>query len=135
MPQSRASHCHARSVAFLVSLLLLSASTRPSAWGADVGRLAPGPVVVRLRNAADNKPLAGIVVHIGARYAATKPDGALTLDGIPAGQYRLVIEPNGFERIERAGAPVELKIAKVGDQDWFTFRLVYPAHVLSTGHT
>lgn len=75
----------------------------PRAPGRGQGgnRIAPGPVQVAVKS-PDGKPLAGVVVHIGGRYAPTAADGLAILDGMPAGPYKLVIEHNGFDRLEQA---------------------------------
>jgi len=81
-------------------------------------RIAPGPVTVMLKaQRADGKPspVASAVVHIGGRYASTGNDGLTTFDGIPAGDYQLLIEHPGFERFASTlklpeGKREELKI-------------------------
>ncbi len=80
-------------------------------------RVAPGPIEVRVRSAADGAPLAGVVVHAGARCAATSLEGRVHLDGVPAGRYDLAIRHGGYEVVERpldvpsgAREPIEIEL-------------------------
>ena len=77
--------------------------------GAPPGRIAPGPVTVRVTSSADGKPLPGVVVRLGGRYAATGASGEIVLDGVPPGAYTILIEEFGYNRFEKA---VELPAGK-----------------------
>lgn len=79
-----------------LALLLLAASALHAQQ-----RVAPGPVVLNIQSAADEAPVPGVAVYVGGRYAVSGNDGLLTLDGMPAGTYRLLAEHYGFERHER----------------------------------
>jgi hypothetical protein len=65
---------------------------------ASAQRVAPDPVVVQVLSAADGKPLPGVRVQVGTRYATTTLEGIATLDGMPAGAVPVIIEQVGFER-------------------------------------
>jgi hypothetical protein len=77
--------------------------------GAPAGRIAPGPVTLRITSSADGKPLPGVVVRLGGRYAATGAAGDLVLDGVPPGAYTILIEEFGYNRFEKT---VELPAGK-----------------------
>lgn len=100
--------------------VLLMSTVLTTGWSQLAGRIAPGPVVVQLLSASGEAPVAGATVRIGGRFQTTGPDGRATFDGIPAGSYRLVVEPNGWERHEQTVVlppgrrdPVELRVQAV----------------------
>lgn len=100
-----------RAVCFIaLSAVLLLTIDGPAQRRADAAspagrgearRSAPGPVQVIVKS-AEGKPLGGVVVHIGGRYASTAADGVAILDGMPSGPCKLIIEHNGFDRLEQA---------------------------------
>ncbi|MBI3892619.1 MAG: carboxypeptidase regulatory-like domain-containing protein [Candidatus Wallbacteria bacterium] len=107
----------ARVVAVMAATAIAIAAPRPA------GRLAPGPLVVEVVSAVDDKPLADTIVRLGGRYAATGSDGKLTLDGVPAGAYRLTIEQSGFDRLTQEvnlpdGRRDDLKIVLTPTRLW-----------------
>jgi hypothetical protein len=64
-------------------------------------RVPPGPLTVTVHRADDGKPVRGVVVRVGGRWAASRPDGGLVLDGVSSGDYRLAIAHPGFDRLEQ----------------------------------
>ena len=70
-------------------------------------RTAPGPCEILLQ--AEKKPVAGALVHLGGRFAATASDGKVVFDGVPAGQYVLHIKHVNFEAFDRQ---VELRAGR-----------------------
>lgn len=86
---------HAR---FLVAAVIAYVLTGIPVVAAGEGRTAPGPVEVQAVSALDGKPLEGVYVRIGGRYAATSSKGTLTIDGIPAGDYSVSTRHPGYDR-------------------------------------
>lgn len=85
-------------------------------------RIAPGPVTVTLKS--EGKPVAGALIYLGGRFAATSSAGDVVFDGVPAGQYDLRIEHREFDRYDdrltlasglRAPINIELTPALVFD--------------------
>lgn len=71
------------------------------ALAGPVPRIAPGPVVIQVESARDRTPVPAVLVRLGGRHQATSAEGAVRLDGVPAGSYPLAIAHLGFERLER----------------------------------
>lgn len=84
-----------------VAALLLAGlfAVRATSEDGKTSRVAPGPLVLAVT--VQGKPAAGVVVHIGPRYAGTGLDGRAVIDGLPAGKWTLVVEELGFDRVER----------------------------------
>ena len=78
----------------------------------------PGPLVVQVHSEADNRPLAGVTVHVGGRMAVSDPAGEIVFDGIPAGAYTVLCRHPEYLRFEQQlelpeGAREPLAIALV----------------------
>ncbi|MCC6739566.1 MAG: carboxypeptidase regulatory-like domain-containing protein [Planctomycetia bacterium] len=90
-----------RRVPLLAIAVVMSLATVDSVRSEEgKGRRVP-PGALTLLVTAGGKPTAGVVVHVGPRYAGTGLDGRAVLDGVPAGTWKLVVEELGFDRIER----------------------------------
>ncbi len=90
-------------------------------------RAAPGPFTVNLLAAEGDKPLLGVTVLLGGRYAISNHLGAATFDGVPSGNYPLVVAQVGYDRIERA---VTLS---PGKREAMELKLVATRHVAAKG--
>ncbi|MCK7581315.1 MAG: hypothetical protein MZV65_40575 [Chromatiales bacterium] len=55
--------------------------------------VASGPLAVQVFG-GDSEPLPSVTVHLGARQAATGPDGVAVFDGLAAGPLRAVRAPS-----------------------------------------
>ena len=98
-----------------LSVDLLAAPAAPPAKG----RIAPGPLAISITDVATGKPTEGIRVQLGGRYAFSDAKGAVVLDGVPAGQYSLVLTHPAYDRLTAAlpvvaGArtPVKVRLKK-----------------------
>ncbi len=102
-----------RSLCVLLALPLLSlhpGKTSPP------GRIAPGPLEIQVVSAKDGRPLGGIGVRLGGRFAATNLEGRALFLGLPRGKWRLTIHQAGWNRLEKdlvlpAGGRKPVKIA------------------------
>jgi CARDB len=100
--------------------LVLSALLLPFVWTGGIvaaPRIPPGPVTITVHRADDDKPLRGVVIRLGGRWAASRTDGSLVLDGVPTGAYRLEAAHPGFDRLaldvglaDGAREPIALKL-------------------------
>lgn len=78
-------------------LMLFAPFSPVAAAGAN-----PGPFIVELTWSGDEPaPAPGVTVRLGGRYATSNLKGEAVFDGVPAGEYGLVIEHPGAERLAR----------------------------------
>jgi hypothetical protein len=89
---------HPRFITSLVVILVSLLGTTPTAAAQE--RLAPGPLEILVQDVVARSPIDRAIVQVGGRYTVTNDAGLATLDGVPAGNYDVVITRHGFDRHE-----------------------------------